>query len=146
MFIFLTRLGRLFIGAVAVIAVTSIIGFNSLTSVPVASHHSSGTSNLALVLLNSTDGSPHYGQQITFKVGTTATTEPQVNLVCSKSGSMVYRAQTGYYATYPWPWTQTMTLSSGAWTGGAANCTATLYYFSGTNTVNLSTLNFDVYA
>jgi hypothetical protein len=39
MFIFLTRLGRLFVGAVAVIAVTSLFGFSTLTSVPVASHH-----------------------------------------------------------------------------------------------------------
>ena len=69
---------------------------------------------------------------------------PQVNLVCSKSGSVVYRAQTGYYATYPWPWTQTMTLSSYAWTSGGADCTATLYYFSGKKTVTLTTLNFSV--
>jgi hypothetical protein len=44
MFSFLTRLGRLFVGAVAVIAVTSIVGFGALTSVPVASKHKADTS------------------------------------------------------------------------------------------------------
>src|SRR5437867_1199361 len=103
MFIFVTRLGRLFVGAVAVIGVTSIIGFNTLTSVPVASHHSaSGTSSLKLVLLNSTDGLPHYGQQVTFSVSTTATTEPHVSLTCSQNGVVVYRNDAGFYASYPW--------------------------------------------
>src|SRR5438046_1181345 len=105
-----------------------------------------GTGSLTLVLLNSTDGLPHYGQQVTFTVSTTATTEPHVSLNCNQSGVLVYTTQPGYYAGYPWPWTQTMTLASGAWTGGAADCTATLYYFSGTSTVTLGTLNFHVYA
>jgi len=39
MFSFLTRAGRLFVGITAVVAVTSIIGFGALTSVPVASKH-----------------------------------------------------------------------------------------------------------
>jgi len=41
MFIFLSRLGRLFVGTAVVIAVTAILGFNTLTrnDVPVASKH-----------------------------------------------------------------------------------------------------------
>jgi hypothetical protein len=105
-----------------------------------------GTSSLSLVLVNSTNGVPHWGQQITFNVSTTVTTEPHVSVVCTQNGSVVYGAETGYYASYPWPWTQIMTLSSQSWTGGAASCTATLYYFSGTNTVNLTSLSFQVYA
>lgn len=105
-----------------------------------------GTGSLSLVLLNSTDGLPHWGQQVTFNVSTTATTEPHVSLKCYQNGALVYTTQTGYYASYPWPWTQIMTLASGAWTGGAADCTATLYSFSGTNTVTLGTLSFHVYA
>ncbi len=148
MFIFLTRLGRLFVGAVAVVAVTSIIGFNTLTTVPVASHHNGGTtsSGLTLVLVNSTDGSAHWGQQITFSVSTTKTTEPHVSVACSQNGAVVYRNDAGYYASYPWPWMQTMTLSAYNWTGGAASCAASLYYFSGSKTITLTTLNFQVYA
>ena len=103
------------------------------------------TGNLSLVLLNSTDGAAHWGQQVTFNVSTTATTEPHVGLKCSQNGVVVYAAQSGYYASYPWPWTQVMTLSSSAWSGGSAECVATLYYFSGTNSVTLATLNFTAY-
>ncbi|PYQ63663.1 MAG: hypothetical protein DMF54_16145 [Acidobacteria bacterium] len=151
MFIFLSRLGRLLVGIAVVIGVTSIIGFNTLNTVPVASHNAShgggtGTSTLNLALLNSTDGLPHYGQQITFTVSTEATTEPHVSVACSQNGIVVYRNDAGYYASYPWPWNQTMTLSSYTWSSGAADCTASLYYFSGSKTVTLKTLSFHVYA
>ena len=52
----------------------------------------------------------------------------------------------GFYPEYPWPWAQTFTLSSGAWTGGAANCTATLYYFNGRSYPTLATQSFAVAA
>src|SRR5213592_2511452 len=102
-------------------------------------------SGFALVLLNSTDGLAHWGNQVTFTVSTTATTEPHVSLKCSQNGVVVYAAQSGYYASYPWPWTQVMTLSSSAWSSGSAECVAALYYFSGTNSVTLATLNFTAY-
>jgi hypothetical protein len=107
---------------------------------------SSSTSTLRLVLLNSTDGLPHHGQDITFEASSSATTEPHVKLSCSQGGSVVLTAQSGYYASYPWPWTNTMNLSSGAWTGGAADCTATLYWFNGSKTVTGTTLPFHVEA
>ena len=108
--------------------------------------HLSAGSGFALVLVNSTDGLPHWGQQVTFTVSTTATTEPHVSLQCSQAGTLVYSTQTGYFAGYLWPWTQTMTLSSYVWTSGGASCTAILYYFSGRKTVTLIALNFDVLA
>ena len=101
--------------------------------------------SFSLVVLNSTDGLAHWGGQVTFTVSTTATTEPHVSLKCSQNGVVVYSAQSGFYASYPWPWTQIMTLSSAAWSGGSADCAASLYYFSGTNTVTLGTLSFTAY-
>jgi hypothetical protein len=95
-----------------------------------------------LVVLNSTDGLAHWGGQVTFTVSTTATTEPHVSLKCSQNGVLVYATQTGFYAGYLWPWTQVMTLSSVAWTGGSADCVATLYYFSGADVVSLATIGF----
>ena len=41
MFVFLTRLGRLVVGIPVVIAVTAILGFNTLTALPVAHHQNS---------------------------------------------------------------------------------------------------------
>ena len=105
-------------------------------------HKSVPTGNLSLVLLNSTDGLAHWGNQVTFTASTTATTEPHVSLRCSQNGILVYATQTGFYAGYLWPWTQVMTLTSVAWTGGSADCVATLYYFSGANVVSLGTLGF----
>ena len=106
---------------------------------------SSGT-GLSLVLLNSTDGLPHYGQQVTFNVSTTATDRPFVSLVCSQNGTLVYSSSAGFFAAYLWPWERNFTLVSTYWTGGAADCTATLYYSDGTRTRNLASLPFHVYA
>jgi len=107
---------------------------------------SAGGSTLTLVLLDSTDGVAHHGQRVTFEASSSSTTSPHVRLSCSQGGTVVYSTQTGYYASYPWPWTNTMTLSSSAWTGGAADCTATLYWFDGQKTVTGATLSFPVAA
>jgi hypothetical protein len=107
---------------------------------------SGGTSSMTLVLLDSTDGVPHWGQHIRFDVSTTATTEPHVSVKCSQGGTVVYSAQTGYYDSYPWPSTQTFTLSSNSWTAGDADCNAAMYYFDGSKTVTAATLAFHVYA
>src|SRR5712691_1385530 len=104
--------------------------------------NSATASSFSLVVVNSTDGLPHWGRQVSFAVSTSATTEPHVGLKCSQNGVLVYATQTGYYAGYLWPWTQVMTLSSVAWTGGSADCVATLYYFSGASVVSLGTLSF----
>lgn len=105
----------------------------------------SGASGAALDLAIVTDtGSPgvSYDDTITFNVTDPATSEPHVQLQCFQSGTMVYTAVTGYYAGYPWPWTQNFQLTSGAWTGGAANCVATLYHFTRKGTATDATLSF----
>jgi len=109
-------------------------------------HTQNANSSLSLVLLNSTDGLPHWGQQVTFNVSTTATTQPNVSLNCYQNGSLVYGAVAGFYPSYPWPWTQIFTLSSPSWKSGGANCTASLYYFSGKKTTTLTTMSFQVYS
>ena len=146
MFIFLSRLGRLLIGSIAVVAVTAIFGFSTLTTVPVASHHGSGAgaggSTLSLVLLNSTDGQAHFGQAVTFNVSTSATSYPSVGLNCYQNGALALSWTAGFFPSYQW--TKDVTLSSPKWTSGAASCTATLYYSSGKKTVTLATLPFQV--
>jgi hypothetical protein len=119
----------------------------ALAGKPASSNHTSGgSSTLNLVLLDSTDGLAHWGQRVTFDVATTATDEPHVDLTCRQDGDVVLGATTGFYDSYPWPWTRTMTLSSNAWTGGDADCTATLYYFNGRKTPILKTSSFHAYA
>jgi hypothetical protein len=107
-----------------------------------------GTGSLTLVMVSdrNANGLPNWGDTIRFNVSTAATSEPHVNLKCSQGGVVVYGASTGYYASYPWPWTQNMTLSSTSWSGGAAACTATLQSYSGTSVATLGTLSFSVAA
>ena len=108
-----------------------------------------GSSSFSLSVVSSpyNDGLVHWDGQITFSVSTTATTEPHVSVTCSQSGSVVYSAATGYYATYPWPWTQVMTLSSTAWKGGSASCSAKLYSLNTSGgTTTLASMSFGALA
>ena len=143
--IFASRLGRLLLGVWVVMLVTSVSGLNLI---PAASKHTghggtTSTSSLNLVLLNSTDGSAHWGQSVTFTVSTTATTYPSVDLKCYQNGAVVMTWSAGFYPSYLW--TKDVTLSSPSWTGGAASCTATLDYSNGKTVITLATLPFQVY-
>jgi hypothetical protein len=103
----------------------------------------SGGGSLSLVLVNDVNGNgaPDWGDTVTFNVST-ANPQPNLDLTCKQGGVVVYGATTGYYASYPWPWTQNMTLGSAMWTGGSASCTARLYAFAGSGTTTLATLSF----
>jgi len=80
---------------------------------------------LAMVVDQNGNGSPNWNDQITFNVSTTATDRPWVKLNCYQSGVWVSTSTAGFFASYAWaPY---FTLSSGAWTSGAGDCTATLY-------------------
>ena len=57
---------------------------------------------------------------MTFDAKTSATPEPHVRLQCKLDGALVYSADAGMYASYPWPWEQDMTLSSSLWTSGGS--------------------------
>jgi hypothetical protein len=103
-----------------------------------------GTLSLKMVTDVNSDGLPNWNDTVTFDVSTTATTEPHVSVTCSQNGTVVYGATTGFYASYPWPWTNNMNLASSSWTGGGADCTAKLYYFSGKKMPTLATVNFHV--
>lgn len=106
---------------------------------------STDTGTFSLVLLNSTDGVPHWGQRVTFDVSSTAT-YTFVGLDCYQGGAVVYRQAVGFYSG--WAWSQDFVLKSAAWTGGAADCSARLYssYSDGSNEQTLATMSFAVAA
>jgi hypothetical protein len=105
------------------------------------------TSTLSVVNETAPGTTPAFGQTVTFQVSTTATTKPYVGLKCTQNSVEVYSTSAGFFVGYPWPWQQNMTLSSGAWTGGAASCVATLYYYLGNGKFStLATLDFAVRA
>jgi hypothetical protein len=84
-----------------------------------------GDSTINLVPLNSTDGSVHFGQQVTFDVSTSATASPWVTVQCSQNGSPVYQQSMAMYLGTLY--SRTFTLGpTPAWQSGGADCTATL--------------------
>jgi hypothetical protein len=106
-----------------------------------------GGGTISLVLLNSTDGVPHVGQNVTFNVSTTATSYPWVTVNCYKGGSLVYKSSNGMFPT---SLGQVFTLASNSWMSGDADCTAWLQNwdnYSHRGTIqNLASMSFHVYA
>ena len=106
-----------------------------------------GGGTLSLVMMNSTDGLPHFGQKVTFTVSTSSTTKPWVVAKCYQNGTLVYEQANGIFAT---SLNQTFTLGpTPAWSGGAAACTAYLQNWDGYSKgkiVTLASMNFSVYA
>jgi len=103
-----------------------------------------GGGTISLVLLESTDGLAHHGQDVTFNVSTTATDRPFVSLSCYQDGVWVYAASAGFFPDYPW--SQNFTLAND-WFTSEGDCSARLYKtIDGSKTTTLATLNFHVYA
>ena len=106
-----------------------------------------GGGTISLVLLDSTDGLPHYGQHVTFNVSTTATTHPWVTMRCYVGGIVV---DTDSNAMFDGSLDTIFTLGgTPSWQSGAADCTATLenrdsYSKNGSITALAST-SFHVY-
>lgn len=101
-------------------------------------------SNLTLVLLNSTDGVPHWGQDVTFEL-TTRAAEPFVNVRCYQGEAFVYDGWAGFFDG-AW-FGQTFTLSSMYWQSGDADCKARLVtYGSNGRERTRATMGFHVYA
>jgi hypothetical protein len=103
---------------------------------------STNDSVLLLRVVSGPDLVASWSDQVTFDVGTSATSEPHVDLTCTQNGVSVYGATTGFYDSYPWPWTQVMNLASQDWSAGGADCTARLYYFNGKRQATLKTITF----
>jgi len=102
----------------------------------------SSVSGPVMVVDNNGNGSPNWGDTITFHVSSSAT-YPSVELDCYQNGALVEQQVTGFYPTYMW--SNNYTLSSFYWTSGAANCNAVLYTSgkNGSKTV-LATSSFSV--
>ena len=89
--------------------------------------------NLSIVADANGNGALNWKDSLTFAPTTSASSKPMVSLTCYAVGTQtqIYSHSAGFYVGYPWPDSQTFTLSSAAWTGGAADCTAKGYYSDG---------------
>jgi hypothetical protein len=105
-----------------------------------------GTIALVMVRDMNGNGTPDYGDTVTFAVSTTATTMPYVTLNCYQGGTLVYQASNGIFAI---SLNQLFNLGgTDAWQGGAASCTATLQnwdsYGKHHSVANLASMSFSV--
>lgn len=88
------------------------------------------------------DGLPNWNDQITFNVTSTAQF-PLVQVNCYQNGVNVDGQIIGFYVG--WAWSKNFPLATWMWTGGAASCTAKLYYQSSkSGDVTLATTSFSV--
>lgn len=109
---------------------------------------SGGTISLVMVSDANGNGLPNYGDQVTFAVSTTATSQPWVTAYCYQNGTLVYQQSNGIF---PLSLGETFTLGpTPAWAGGAADCTAYLQdwdsYSKNGKITNLASLDFSVSA
>jgi hypothetical protein len=130
--------------------VSLAVGLVALATATGAAFAGKQGSSLNLVVLSTAETpaaatQPSYGGQITFDVSTTETDRPSVNVHCYQGTILVYDAWQGFWPGY---YTDPVfTLSSGYWTGGAADCTARLVSFgSNGREKTLASLDFHVAA
>ena len=97
------------------------------------------TGTLALVVVQPAD--VNYGEGVKFDVATNAPW-PFVDVDCYQAGTKVYHSTVGYYGG--WPWGDTFTMAGSSWTGGGADCTATLYNSYDGRVTTIKTLPFTV--
>jgi hypothetical protein len=131
--------------------ISIVFALLALTAAPaLAGGHRAGgggstSSTLQLVPLNPAPGAPYFGDQVTFNVSTTATTQPWVTATCSQNGVVVYQQTQGFFSTYLYG--QIFTLGpTSMWSGGAADCTAKLVQRTSSRSKTLATITFHVSA
>jgi len=137
-------------GALISLLVVGLIAGTAFAAKPASSgsnkHGGNGTGGTGSfnLVVTSADGLPHYNQHYTFNVTSTAT-YTFVRDDCSQNGTLVYTQYEGFYPG--WLWGTDYVWWSAAWTGGAADCTATLYYTDSTMSTKttIATKSFHVY-
>jgi len=102
-----------------------------------------GSLTLAMVTDQNANGLPNWGDQIRFNVSTT-NAYPVVSVTCSQGGNVVYGDSRPYYWPNIWDDPGIFTLSSLAWSSGAADCTAVLKGTSNGKVVTLGSMSFHV--
>jgi len=106
-----------------------------------------GTISLVMVNDLNGNGTPNYGDTVTFAVSTSSTTQPYVTVKCYQGSTLVYQQSAGIFAI---SLNQNFVLGqTTAWQGGgAATCTGTLQNWSSYSkhgsVTNLASMNFNV--
>jgi hypothetical protein len=111
---------------VAVVAAVALAASPALAAKGGGGHTSSAVVSGTISLDQS---SPHYGDTVTFTTsatGVSSSTVLRIGLICSQNGTDVYMLSGVVGTSFPLGGPNT----SSAWNGGAASCTATLFYYT----------------
>jgi hypothetical protein len=134
--------------AEATLLAALVVGLVAGTAFAAKGSHSgggstSGGSTINLVLMNGATA-PTYGGQVTFAISTTATQYPWVHLRCYVGGALVLEGYQGFFPTALG--NQWFNLGpTPSWSGGPANCVATLEKYSSKGAWQvLASTSFDV--
>jgi hypothetical protein len=122
-------------------ALISLLVVGLMAGTAFAGRSGGGTINLAMV--DAADTVANQGDQVTFNI-TTSNAYPVASVTCKQGGNVVYGASEPMYWPNIWDSTGVFTLSSIAWSGGAADCTAALKGTSHGKVVTLATTTFHV--
>jgi hypothetical protein len=131
-------------GALISVLVVGLMAGTAFAAKGAPHQKTGGNGSIALAFplvvdLNS-NGTPNYGDTVTFNISTTATTQPFVNLVCAGG---LYVGWRGYF-TGSLDTTWNFSLGSGGWTGGATDCTAWLGMYTKQGFQRLASTSFHV--
>jgi hypothetical protein len=142
----LFRKSRIAVAGCSVVAATAFASAGA-SAAQLGKAPAGGTTATGIKLVNLTapGTAPRFGQQVTFTLSTAGTAFPWVELRCYLGPVLVYDNWVGYFASYQFP--QVFTLGpTQLWTGGAANCSATVVDKNAKRPRTLATLNFAVSA
>jgi len=122
----------------------------ALVCVPIAlagkPSHGGGTTGGSYTITLSPTGSYYFGENIYATTNAPVSLSPFISMKCYQNGALV---GTTDHAAFPGGWYYGWAFSLGpsaAWTGGAANCTFSVYHSSGGKTVTDATLKITVSA
>jgi hypothetical protein len=91
------------------------------------------------------NSAPNWGDTIHFTFSTSNAT-PTVSVRCTQNGGLVFGDSHPYYSPNMWDDNGNVTLSSPAWTSGAADCQVVVKGTSKGRTVTLGSASFHVEA
>lgn len=122
--------GALIATLVAMLAVGTTFAAKGGNSSKPGGHHGGGATGtgaiaLAPLVVDANDnGTPNWGDVVTFTISTTATDQPWVYLACVQNGTLVAQGWDGYFDGSLTG--RNFGLYSPQWSSGSADCTASL--------------------
>ncbi len=137
----------LFRAGIVAILITGLVAGTALAGKPAGGSGGAtkGGTSISVVMVSDANGNgaPNWAEQVTFSF-TTTNQYPVASVRCSQNGNVVYGDSRPMYTPNTWNDPGIFTLSSTAWSGGAASCLVELKGTSNGKIVVLGSTTFAV--